>query len=136
MEEVPYSPPTCARCGYTLEEDESPTHCPNCGYNPNSAPLVEFGGSFPGPVSLRLLWKQPGYPKSPRLEVKARLKRSGKGMLAQETQVYDRMDPEHTVKRHQVREEQSDGSWATVHDHTDEYPAAHRAERESEEVRG
>lgn len=84
-------------------------------------PVLEL----PPVTRLKAIHRRPGWPV-PVTTMKHRKKISRRGLPARETLVIDRSDMNKTVKTHHVEEQQTDGSWVTVHDERVEYPAKRR----------
>ena len=116
----------CADCDYTFPESEPRVPCPECGSTARK--LVRVASEV---VTLReglgVKQRREGQTGGRVFESKTQHKTSGETKRpAKEVQAVDRTDPEKTVKYHRVEEQAEDGSWETVHEHTNEYPAKRR----------
>ena len=117
-------PITCSSCGYAFPEREPRGPCPKCGGTSRTFhKLIEARAE--GLASLRVRQRRPGFPGFV-IDLVQRTKRSLRGLLARESLVIDRSDPQKTLKRHFVEERQPDGSWETVENHKDEWKAKRR----------
>jgi hypothetical protein len=76
-------------------------------------------------ASLEGIHRRPGY-RGFVANFITRTKRSALGRLAREWLSIDRSAPDKTVKYHRVDEQQDDGTWQTVHEHTVESTAKRR----------
>ena len=113
---------TCSQCSREYRNGEA-RPCPACGSS-----AVTHIGAGTGTIRIlggvRLRSTRDGFKL---LEADRRYKRAGRsGKLAHEVLSFDHSDPLWTTKRHVVREEQEDGTWETVHDEREDYPAKRR----------
>lgn len=118
------SPPTCSGCGFTFLEPAPRAPCPNCGGTARTF-HKHFNARVEIHEGLARAQRRPGF-SGWLVKMTDRVKRSRRGLLARETQVYDRSAPDRTVKIHRVEERQPDGSWKTVHDEQVGWPAKRR----------
>jgi hypothetical protein len=125
----------CSACGHVFPEDEPRQPCA-CGSTARTFE-ASFEAKVEPHVSLGLRQKRSGFPGF-LVNLIERVKIARKtGYLAREVQLYDRSDPDKTVKYHRVEERQPDGSWNTEHEHREENPAKRRPppKLESRDVR-
>ncbi len=116
--------PICTNCAYEYQANDQPP-CPRCGHTTRKyfETLEVVARALPSLQEVGT--RASGFNFFKGL---SRFKKAGKtGNLADETLSIDRSDPDKTVKRHVVREEQPDGTWTTEHDERVEYPAKRRA---------
>ena len=114
----------CSECGSTFVGTEPRAACCKCGSTRRT-----FQGQVnlvaTAELSFGLRQKQPGTPGW-LVTIIDRVKTSLHGRRAKEVLMLDRSTPDKTVKSHRVQEQQDDGSWKTVHEHREEFPAKRR----------
>ncbi len=124
--------PACVGCGWVFAPTVPRIACPQCG-DTRRACRLEVTASMEALAQVNAKQKRADYPGDFVTNMTTRTKRSRHGKLAHEVLEIDRSDPSVTVKRHRVWEQQPDGSWEFVHEHTVTWPAKRRPRPPAEE---